>query len=202
MSSTTPRTHPSELELATLVDEPESGLAGTREHVNGCGPCRERVAEIEATRAALALDPPMPSEAEFAAQLERIRAAIEASTSSTGKPAMRRAAWILPLAAAAAIAAVLLVGDLRSPGETGPRAIDQNIRPPIPMLAEAREAAEDVPVEAIDDDALDAALAAAEPLAPPISVERTAALESEFAGLPEEEQSAVLVELAGADFDL
>jgi hypothetical protein len=59
-----------------------------------------------------------------------------------------------------------------------------------------------VPSEPFDEDVLEAALAAADPLAPPLSVERSASIESEFAQLPEEEQSAVLSELASADFDL
>ena len=90
MNARTPSTHPSELELATMVDEPESSSARARAHLEGCGPCRQRVAEIEAARAALALDPPMPSQAAFAAQRERIRVAIEASGSSRGGNADKR----------------------------------------------------------------------------------------------------------------
>ena len=55
--------------------------------------------------------------------------------------------------------------------------------------------------EAIDEELLDAALAAAEPLAPPIAVERSLTTELLFAELPADEQSAVLMEMASADLD-
>jgi len=211
------RTHPSDLELAAWVDEPDSGAAAVREHLEGCGPCRERVAGIEAARAALALDPPMPSEAAFAAQRERILAAIGAAP-----PARRitgRAAWIVPLAAAAAIAAVVLMGRLaRDPSDgSPPRRVAADAGPALPIVADAAAAAEEaagtiapasdpspespaLPAEAIDEELLDAALAAAEPLAPPVSLERSLTTELLFAELPEDEQSDVLLEMASADF--
>jgi hypothetical protein len=211
-------THPSDLELVAWVDEPASGAAAVREHLEGCGPCRERVAGIEITRAALALDPPMPSEAAFAAQRERILAAIGAAPPA-GRRIAGRAAWIVPLAAAAAIAAVVLMGRVaRDPIDVSPpRRAASDAGPALPIVADAAAAAEEaagtigpaadpspessaVPAEAIDEELLDAALAAAEPLAPPVSLERSLTTELLFAELPEDEQSDVLLEMASADF--
>ncbi|MGH7565254.1 MAG: anti-sigma factor family protein [Gemmatimonadota bacterium] len=222
-------THPADSELAAWIDEPESRATAVETHVESCSRCRERLADLARTRAALALDPPMPSEAAFAAQRERILEAIDAAPRAGGGRVVRRIAWLVPLAAAATIAAIVLVGRTESPdqprtadagAETAPdvEAAAATGQPTLPIFADAREAAEDaaaviaalastseiaaVPSEAFDEDALDATLAAAEPLAPPLSIERSAAIESEFAQLPEEEQSAVLLELASADFDL
>lgn len=213
-------THPSDPELAAWVDEPVSGAAAVREHLEGCGSCRERVVGIEITRAALALDPPMPSDAAFAAQRERILAAIDTAPPAGGINA-QRAAWIVPLAAAAAIAAVVLmgrvVGDPSAVSPPGRAAADAG--PALPIVAEAAAAAEEaagaiaapaadpspespaVPAEAIDAELLDAALAAAEPLAPPVSIERSLTTELLFAELPEDEQSDVLLEMASADLE-
>lgn len=219
--------HPTELELAVWVDEQEARATAFQAHVESCDRCGERIAELEATRAALALDPPMPSDAAFAAQREQILAAIGAVPHVGLGGLVRRIGWLVPLAAAAAIAAIVLIG----PTDREPRTADgggettvtdtapASGRAPLPVVANAEDAAEDAaavvgpvgtsttgdavaPSEPIDEDALDAALAAAEPLAPPIAVERTATLESEFAALSEEDQSAVLVDLASADFDL
>jgi hypothetical protein len=210
-------THPSDLELAAWVDEPASGNAAVREHLEGCGSCRERVAGIEITRAALALDPPMPSEAAFAAQRERILAAIGAAPPA-GRRIAGRAAWIVPLAAAAAVAAVVLMGRVAGdPSDVSPPRRAADAGPALPIVADAAAAAEEaagtiapaadpspespaLPAEAIDQELLDAALAAAEPLAPPVSVERSLTTELLFAELPEDEQSDVLLEMASADF--
>jgi anti-sigma factor RsiW len=181
--------HPTDLELAAWADEPETGAADVRAHVEACDRCAERVAEMAETRAALALDPPLPTAAVFAYQRERILEAIGAAPRAKGR-VVRRIAWLVPLATAAAIAAIVLVG----------RRSDEA---PLPVVADARKAAEEVaPLEPIDEDLLDAALAAAEPLAPSISVERSMTTEARFAELSEEEQSAVLLELASADLDL
>jgi hypothetical protein len=224
---TTDRTqgaHPTDLELAAWADEPETRAADAQAHVEGCSPCRERIAQLAATRAALALDPPMPSAAAFAAQRGRILEAIGAALQVEGGRVVRRIAWLAPLAAAAVIAAIVLVGRNDEPpvpgtADGGPETAPAVVAALLPVVADAREAAEDaaaaivpedasisevtvVPSEAFDEDVLDAALAAAEPLAPPISIERAATTESHFAELDEEEQDAVLLELASADFDL
>jgi hypothetical protein len=211
------RAHPSDLELAAWVDEPESAAPTTREHVESCGRCGEGVAQIEGARAALALDPPMPSEAAFAAQRQRIVAAIGAAPHGSRRIA-GRAAWIVPLAAAAAVAAVVLMGRVAGdPSDVSPPRRAADAGPALPIVADAAAAAEEaagtiapaadpspespaLPAEAIDQELLDAALAAAEPLAPPVSVERSLTTELLFAELPEDEQSDVLLEMASADF--
>ena len=210
-------THPSDIELAAWVDEPGTAGADLARHVAACDTCRAMVADLEGTRAALALDPPLPSDAEFAAQRERIAAAVGA-TRPGGAPVVRRLAWLAPLAAAAAIAAFVLMGrtgpDAPPTADAGPDAAGESVPAPIPLVADARAAAElaateiapgsgavVVPSEAIDEELLDAALAAAEPLTPPASVEASMTTESRFAALDEADQSAVLTELASVDFD-
>lgn len=191
----TPNRHPTDLELAAWIDEPDIRAADLSAHVESCERCRARLAELAEVRAALTLDPPMPSAAEFAAQREHILSTIDAAKRPGGGRVVRRIGWLVPLAAAAAIAAILLVRRPESP--TGSARLD--------VIASANEAAEDAAdaaAQAMDDEALEAALAAAEPLAPPLSIERSAAIENEFASLSEDDQFAVLRELATTDFDL
>jgi hypothetical protein len=97
------------------------------------------------------------------------------------------------MAAAAAVAAIVLVNraDWSTPG-TGPA--------PETVAAEAEAAAEEAAAIAVDEEALDALTS--EPLMPPASIERSAAIEDEFTLLSEAEQSAVLRELERTDFDL
>lgn len=211
-------THPSEIELAAWVDEPGAADGDFARHVAECDTCRATAAGIEAARAALALDPPMLSDAQFAAQRERIAAAIGATRPGRAR-VVRPLAWLTPLAAAAAIAAFVLVGrtgrEAPPTADAGPGSADESASAPIPLFADAREAAElvaseiapgsgavVVPSETIDEEVLDAALAAAEPLAPPASVQASMTTESRFAALDEEDQSAVLTELASLDLDL
>ena len=185
--------HPSDLVLAAWVDEPEIGAADISAHVEGCARCREKVADLHATRLAIALDPPMPSDADFAAQRGRILAAIEKSPREGGGRVVGRIGWLVPLAAAAAGAAIVLVGrtDGPLPGP-GPA--------PEAVLAEAETAAEEAAALALDDDVLDAALETTE--SPTPSIDRSTEIEAEFALLTEDEQSAVLLELERTDFDL
>ena len=210
--------HPTDLELAAWSDEPRSARADVGPHLESCERCRAEFRALTAARAAVALDPPLPTAEAFAAQRERIRAAVAASPRSEGRRA-GRIAWLAPLAAAAAIAAFVLVDrtrgpESRDPGDTPPA----TVATVLPVVADAAAAAEQaagafaaaddsaaevtvVPAEAIDEELLDAALAAAEPLAPPIAVERSLSTELLFAELPEDEQSAVLMEMASADLD-
>ncbi len=132
--------HPSDLELAAWVDEP--GAAGIPAHVEGCARCRDRIAELVATRTAIAL------------------------LGRTDRP---------------------------TPG-AGPA--------PEAVVAEAEAAAEEAAAIALDEEALDAALAAAEPVTPAAPVERSASIEAEFALLTDAEQAAILRELERTDFDL
>ena len=218
--------HPTEVDLVAWIDEPEARVTEVAAHVESCAACRVRIRELEATRAALALDPEMPTGAAFAAQRERILAAIGEPSEARGGRVGGGLGWLAPLAAAAAIAVFVLVGRDQEPSV--PRTAGTGAEPvtaagpvaesSLPLIARAREAAEEaalslvpadddveasvVPAEAIDEDALDAALAAAEPLAPPVSVELTLTTESRFADLAEEDQEAVLLELADADFDM
>lgn len=184
--------HPTDLELAAWVDERGIGAVDIPAHLEFCAPCRDKVAELRATRAAIALDPLMPSEADFTAQRERILAAIEEAPREGGGRLVRRIGWLVPLAAAAAVAAIVLMNrPYRSTFESAPETV----------AAEAEAAAEEAAAIAADDQALDAALAATE-LTPPVSIERSAAIEDEFALLSDAEQSAVLRELERTDFDL
>ncbi|HET6637376.1 MAG TPA: hypothetical protein VFH82_01145 [Gemmatimonadota bacterium] len=184
--------HPSDLELVAWIDDPGIG-PDLSAHLATCDGCRDRVARLTAIRGAIALDPPMPSGAEFAAQRERILEAIERASREGGGRTVRRIGWLLPLAAAAAVAAIVLV-NRADPPETAPAREE--------VVAEADAAAEEAAAIATDEQALDAALAAIEALNPPASIERSAAVEDEFALLSEAEQSAVLRELEGTDFDL
>jgi hypothetical protein len=194
-SDRAPGRHPTDLELAAWVDEPGTGAAVIPAHLESCAPCRDKVAELATTRAAIALDPPMPSEAAFSAQRERILVATLEAPRKGGGRIVRRIGWIVPLAAAAAVAAIVLVNraDKRAPGTT-----------PAPgtVVAEAEAAAEEVAGLVVEDETLDAALAADEWRTPPASLERSAAIEDEFALLSEAEQSDVLRELERTDFDL
>lgn len=201
-------THPSDIELAAWIDEPGKGGADLAAHLAACANCREIVADIEAARTAIAIDPPLPAEAELAAQRERIAAAI-AGAPRSGANVVRRLAWLAPLAAAAAVAAVVLLG--RTGTDTPPTG--DVASSPIALVTDAREAAElaatgifpdavAAPAEAFDEDQLEAALAAAEPLAPPAWIETSMTTETGFAELAAEDQSAILTELASADFDL
>ncbi|HET7694006.1 MAG TPA: hypothetical protein VFM44_13055 [Gemmatimonadota bacterium] len=183
--------HPTDLELAAWVDEPAIGAVDIPAHLEFCAPCRDKAAKLRATRAAIALDPLMPSEGEFTAQRERILAAIEQAPREGGGRLVRQIGWLVPLAAAAAVAAIVLINrPHRSTFESAPETV----------AAEAEATAEEIAAIA-NDQALDAALAATE-LGPPVSIERSAAIEDEFALLSEAEQSAVLRELERTDFDL
>ncbi|HEY7471997.1 MAG TPA: hypothetical protein VIE68_06580 [Gemmatimonadota bacterium] len=216
------RTHPTDIELAEWVDEPETRSPGASTHIGGCGACRARVDELVAARVLIAFDPPLPSDDAFVAQRERILAAIGSARSPEGGVRIvRRIGWLAPLAAAAAIATFLVLARDEGPRTPAPDSRTAGVAesPGLPILVDAREAAEEaaaalvpaatadisiletalLPSEPIEDDVLDAALAAAEPLAPPASLELSMTIESRFADLAEEDQDAVLLELAAAD---
>jgi hypothetical protein len=143
---------------------------------------------MEATRAAIALDPPMPSAADFAAQRERIQAAIEEAPRGVRR-IVRRIAWLVPLAAAAMLAIVLM-----NRADPPPPAGEE-------IFAEADAAAEEAAAMTTGEQALDAALSASDPSSAP-AIERAVAIEDEFTLLTEAEQSAVLRELERTDFEL
>ena len=192
-SERTAESHPSDVELAAWVDEPGVG-PDLSAHLETCGPCRDRAAELRAVRAAIALDPPMPSEAEFAAQRERIQAAIEGTPRAGGSRIVRRIGWLVPMAAAAAVAAIVLTNRADPP-------VQEMASERVEVAAEAEAAAEEAAAIGADERALSAALAASDPSSAP-AIERAVAIEDEFALLSEAEQSAVLRELERTDFDL
>ena len=213
--------HPTDLELASLADDPGTSSATIRAHVAGCELCGAELRALAATRAALAIDPPLPTSEAFAAQRERILAAISAEPRRDAR-VVGRIAWLAPIAAAAAIAAFFLIDRTPEPGSPGspdtPAGIVIDAEEALPIVADAAAAAEEaadaiaipedpaagitpVPAEAIDEELLDAALVAAEPLAPPVAIERSLTTELLFAELPEDEQSAVLLELASTELD-
>ena len=217
----TPEKHPTDLELAAWADAPGTAADGVRAHVACCERCGAELRALAATRAALALDPPLPTPDAFAAQRERILAAISAEPRRDAR-VVGRIAWLAPIAAAAAIAAFFLIDRTPEPGSPGspntPAGIVIDAEESLPIVADAAAAAEEaadaitipedpasgitlVPAEAIDEELLDAALVAAEPLAPPVAIERSLTTELLFAELPEDEQSAVLLELASAELD-
>ncbi|HET6360681.1 MAG TPA: hypothetical protein VFH11_01330 [Gemmatimonadota bacterium] len=186
--------HPSDIELAAWVDEPGSG-PDLSAHVEECARCRDKLAELTTIRAAIALDPPMPSDADLAAQRERILAAVEGAPREGGARIIRRIGWLVPLAAAAAIAAIVLVNRANQPAPgAGPA--------PEAVVAEAEAAAEEAAAIAVDQEGLDEALTAADPLTPAAPIQRAVAIETEFALLSEAEQSAILRELERTNFDL
>lgn len=194
MTSEGTQDHPSDLELTAWVDDPGIG-PDLSAHLEACARCRDRVAQLTALRAAIAVDPPMPSDAEFAAQRERILAAIDGASREGGGRIVRRIGWLVPLAAAAAVAAIVLVNRADPPAPDVSPAGEE-------VFADAEAAAEEAAALAGDEQALDAALAATEALTPPASIERSAAIEDDFALLSEADQSAVLRELERSDFDL
>jgi hypothetical protein len=185
--------HPSDIELAAWADEPGVG-PDLSAHLEACDACRDKVAELAAVRAAIALDPPMPGEADFIAQRERILAAIEGAPREGGGRVVRRIGWLVPLAGAAAIAAIVLTNRASAPVRDMASAREE-------VAAQADAAAEEAAAVAADDQALSAALAASDPSSAP-AIERAVAIEDEFALLTEAEQSAVLRELERTDFDL
>lgn len=101
-------------------------------HLPGCLPCQRLVAQYRALDAAAMPAYPRPAAAEWDAAWTRIRAAVEddraRAASSPVQPlrdwARRRARtpWALPLAAAAAVAAIVMLATALGPGRVDPPA--------------------------------------------------------------------------------
>lgn len=217
--------HLTDGEIVARLDElatgDPSGLSG---HLEACSTCRERLAEMERVLAALRAEPPMPSEASFAAQRERVMAAVAARPRKGAAVHSIRHWWWAPLAAAAVVVGLLVL----SPDEPPPlpsRPVDtapgstRSLGTPLPVVAEADRAAEEafravagsetigadegpaLPIEADEIEASLAALALAE-TSVLTTAEGGSAIEEEFASLPAEDQAAILAELSTMTFDL
>jgi hypothetical protein len=112
--------HPTQIELELArTGEAEEAVA---EHLEGCAECRTRLSRVEALAAELdrPLEPlTIPAERERAViELARKRAdQIQKGREGRARRPLRRLAWAVPLAAAAAVALFFLVPGLR-PAET------------------------------------------------------------------------------------
>lgn len=196
--------HWTDEEIVRWVDEGEAREDIAADHLDGCEACRVRIAGIEALLAALGTEPPTATEAEMAAQRDRILAAVRSRPRAPVRRLSRRSVW-LPAVAAAAMAALLLWAPrgTRSPG-TAPAADSTSL----PVIADATRAAEEV-AQAVDDPATAERLVETPPLDPtqpdiaaPLSEgwSETLEIEEEFAGLPAADREAILTELASVDF--
>jgi len=230
MNETTDREenrHPGEDALVALAEGETQG-AEARDHVETCALCRERIEAIRAVLDAIAAPPPMPDARTFAARRERILRTIEESRDAPAAPGAFRAhaRWWVPLAAAAAVGAILLVrSPAEGPGPVAERSTDVGAPPgetapvvsELPVLAEAERAAEEVALDlgsgeaAIVDpgrlapEPLDPAIADLEAVDPVLSLadggDDPVVLEERFAELPPEERDAILEDLSTMTFD-
>jgi len=233
MNETTDRRknrHPGEDAIVALA-EGETPGEEVRDHVETCAPCRARLQATRAVLDAIAAPPPMPDPGTFASRRERILQAIEESRDAPAPPGAFRAhaRWWVPLAAAAAVGAILLVrppvegpgpiadrtkGIETSPGEATP------VGSELPVLAEAERAAQEVALDLVGGETaiaepgepgrlgsepLDLAIADLEAVDPVLSLvdhgDDPVVLEERFAELPPEERDAILEDLSTMTFD-
>ncbi len=203
-----PDRHLTDEEIVRWVDEGDAPQAIVRGHLDRCDACRARMAEVEALLVALRAEPPAATDAEMAAQRDRILAAVRSRPRAPVRRLSRWSVW-LPAVAAAAIAALLIWAPrgTRSPG-TAPTAEAPADPVSLPVIVDATRAAEEV-AEAADDPETAERLVATPPLdstepdmAAPISEgwSETLEIEEEFAGLPAADREAILIELASVDF--
>jgi hypothetical protein len=218
--------HLTDGEIVARLDEPVTGVpSGFSRHLEACSTCRERLAEMERVLAALRAEPPMmPSEASFAAQRERVMAAVAARPRKGATVHSIRRWWWAPLAAAAVVFGLLVL----SPDEPPPLpsgAVDRapgstrSLGSPLPVVAEADQAAEEAfravarsetigpdvdTAVLIEADEIEASLAALDMAETSVltTPEGGSAIEEEFASLPAEDQAAILAELSTMTFDL
>jgi hypothetical protein len=200
--------HLTDEETVRWVDEGDTRKDVAAEHLDRCEICRERIAGIEALLSVLGTEPPAATEAEMAAQRDRILAAVRSRPRARVRRLSRRSVW-LPAVAAAAMAALLLwtPRGTRSPG-TAPNADSPAYSTSLPVIADATRAAQEV-AQAADDADTTERLVETPPLdltqpdlAAPISDgwSETLEIEEEFAGLPAPDRDAILTELASVDF--
>lgn len=217
--------HVTDEEIIARLDETAGGDAGVSRHLAACSACRERLAEMERVFMALRTEPPMPGEAAFATQRERVMAAIEARPRKGAQVHSIRRWWWAPVAAAAAVSGLLLLSldepltpPSDSPADPAP-GVSATGATPLPIQAEADQAAEDafravvgsetigtgtttaVRIEVAEVEAALAALDAAAPSAL-TAIADGSALEEEFAGLSAGDQTLILDELSTMTFDL
>ncbi|HET6340901.1 MAG TPA: hypothetical protein VFG78_01825 [Gemmatimonadota bacterium] len=200
--------HLTEEEIVRWVDEGSVPLGIAADHLDRCEACRGRIAGVEALLGALATEPPATTDAEMAAQRERILAAVRSRPRAPVRRLPRRSVW-LPAIAAAAIAGLLLWAPrgTRPPG-TAPGAEAPADSATLSVIVDAARAAEEV-VQAADDPDTAERLVQTPPLDPaeadiaaPISYgwNETLDIEEEFAALPAADREAILTELASVDF--
>lgn len=206
--------HPDEERLLAWIDEPATAPEGAalQAHLADCAECRRRAEGLEAFLAALGSASPAPGAAAFAAQRDRILAALPDRAVDRGVVAalLGWREWWVPSLAAAGLAALLVAGPgfrERVPNRGTPEAA-------LPVQAAAQAAADEVfelvgAVEAVSTEDISplAGEAVAEPLAATAmeTVEETpvfAELGVEFAELSEDEQAAILEDLSNTTFDL
>lgn len=215
-----PTDHPSEEILLARLDEPVED-PGLDAHLAGCERCRERLGALEGVLTALAAEPSRPDPAALAAQRDRILAALPdragRRTGVASLAAHRRWRWWAPALAAAAVAAVVVLGRVGSDGPPSPAAdatavVDRAGASDLPAVAEAERAAEEIYVAAVGgaEDAPGAgeALVALEATTIDIldgeddPVLGSPGLDDAFASLPTEAQREVLSEMETMTFEL
>lgn len=197
--------HLTDEEILRWVDEgDEPRDVRVREHLDRCEECRARSAGMEELVSALAAEPPPMTDAEMAAQRERIRAAVRSRPRGSVKRRSRRQVW-LPAVAAAGIAALLLWAprEDRNPA-TSPSA-DAPAGTGLPVVAQATRAAEEIVAAAGDpglaEELVESASTDIPATATPIDDDWNPGLEleREFTALPREDREAILTELASLD---
>lgn len=198
--------HLTDEEIVRRVDEGDT-REDMAQHLDRCETCCARIAGIEALFSALGTEPQAPTEAEMAAQRDRILAAVGSRPRVPVRRLSRRSVW-LPAVAAAALAALLLWTPRGAQTPTRPTLSAPADSMPLPVITDATRAAEEV-ARAADDVETAERLVETPPLDPsqpdipaPISDDWSEALEIEadFAELPAADREAILTELASVDF--
>ena len=210
-----PGAHPTDEALAGWVDarighdgDPPESVPSVTAHLADCDRCRARVTALEDVIAVVRAEPHAPDPAALAESRVRILDAVAASGSSIAQ-SRSRASWWIPLAAAAALAALLVLkpfGEER-PVEVADRPAaergTEDVRPTLPVVAAAEEAA-DLAAEEIE---VVPELEFVEPstavdIPSPGASLADVALADEFATLSTEDQDAILEELAAVEIEM
>lgn len=184
--------HLTDQELIGWLDEPEAPDAphAIPTHLEACDLCAGRLTELERVFAALRSAPDTPSADEFVAQRERIVDAIVPPTRQPTVQPLRRGGWWIPVAAAAAVIGVFVLGP-DEPADGGR----------LTVIDQADRAAEDA-LNTLENETEVEALLATLNGGFEIQEYDITSLEDEFASLTEEDQAAILSELSTTSFDL